>query len=458
MPRHDLGLEFWKLMQKYGDLVYLNAFGKSILVVGSCQIARDLLEKRSANYSDRPGSVMAELTNFDKMFVLHRYGERWRLHRRVFHEFFNINAVSQLRPVQQISARRLLAAILKSPRDVAARLKFSIASNLIQVAYGIEMIEEDDKYFEMVERITETGQAISVPGRFPVETISSLQYLPSWFPGGGFKAMAREAAEHIEMSTGAARESFVSRLLDDASKYDLEGAGERDLKSFIGDLTITTYAAGSDTTNAAIRAFFLAMAMYPDAQRKAQEELDRVVGPDRLPDFSDMNSLPYLGALLKELMRWHVITPISLPHGVVADDMYNGYLIPAGTAVTVNVWGLAHDPELYPDPDAFLPERYLDATGQLDLSKPAPSDWAFGFGRRICPGQHFAEASMFIYAASILYAFDISPPVDGHGTPVELVHDTATIDIVAHPPFHDYVVKPRSAHAEQLIVAHRDDV
>ncbi|KAH9926315.1 cytochrome P450 98A3 [Epithele typhae] len=427
MPRRDLGLEFWKMTQKYGDLVYLNAFGKSMLVVGSYQIGWDLLEKRSANYSDRPGSVMAELTTFDRMFLVCGYGERWRLHRRVFHESFNIDAVSQFRPAQLNSARRFLFAILESRHDIAERLKFSVASNLIQVAYGIDMTEDnDDKYFDMVERISQTGEAIA----FPI-----LKYLPSWLPGGGFKTMAREAAEHMEMC--------VSTL------YNIAVDG-------IVSMTSDAAPPGSDTMNQRCdTVFFLAMAMYPDAQRKAQEELDRVVGPDRLPDFSDMQSLPYLGALLKELLRWHVITPISLPHGAVADDTYNGYFIPAGTAVAVN--GLARDPELYPDPDAFLPERYLDASGQPDPSKPDPSDWAFGFGRRICPGQHFAEASMFIYAASILYAFGISPPVDADGSPVELVHDTATIGVIAQPPFHDYVVRPRSAHAEQLVSGARRD-
>ena len=80
------------------------------------------------------------------------------------------------------------------------------------------------------------------------------------------------------------------------------------------------------------------MAMYPEAQRRAQEELDHVVGPDRLPDFSDRKRLPYLTALLKELLRWHVVTPISVPHRAVADDEYRGWYIPAGSVITVNAW------------------------------------------------------------------------------------------------------------------------
>ncbi len=91
-------------------------------------------------------------------------------------------------------------------------------------------------------------------------------------------------------------------------------------------------------TVASVRAFFLAMAMYPDIQRKAQEELDRVVGRTRLPDFEDRNNLPYVNAVVKELTRWNVVAPMGLPHAALEDDEYNGYFIPKGSIVIANVW------------------------------------------------------------------------------------------------------------------------
>ena len=79
---------------------------------------------------------------------------------------------------------------------------------------------------------------------------------------------------------------------------------------------------------------------------------------------------------------------------------------------------LSRDPAEYPDPDAFRPDRFLGT----DNSKPSrdPVDYAFGFGRRICPGRHFAQASLFIYCASVLHVFDIMPPKDGDGNPVAM--------------------------------------
>lgn len=91
-------------------------------------------------------------------------------------------------------------------------------------------------------------------------------------------------------------------------------------------------------TMASLRAFLLAMTMYPDVQKKAQVELDGVVGHTRLPDFEDRGSLPYLNAVVKELTRWHVVAPIGLPHAALEDDEYNGLFIPRGAMIISNFW------------------------------------------------------------------------------------------------------------------------
>ncbi|KAH9926307.1 cytochrome P450 98A3 [Epithele typhae] len=455
LPRRHLGLEFQQISDKYGDVVYLDALGQPILLVNSVKVAHELLDKRSANYSDRPMSVMAELTGFGCMFMVHKYGNRWRLHRRVFHQSFNSDAVVEYRPIHAAPPAAC------SPRSSPHRESSSARSNcaypycaqctsaspLMRVAYGVDLEEPNDRYFQVVERVSAVGEEISVPGRFPVEGLPSLRYIPEWFPGGAFKRWSAEAKRYFQESVntlyavavdglhkGTTKESFVTRLLEDVSSYDLEGGDEPDLEAFIKSVAISIYAAGSDTVNLLLHAaFFLAMAMFPDVQRKAQAELDRVVGRDRLPDFSDADDLPYLRALLTELARWHIVTPISSPHSAIADDEFNGHFIPKGTVIIVNIWSLARDPELYPDPDAD------------------PTEIAFGFGRRICPGRYFAEASLWVVIASVLHTFTISPPVDADGKPVALEHDTATRGVVAHPGFHDYVVKPRDAQAEQLI-------
>lgn len=94
-----------------------------------------------------------------------------------------------------------------------------------------------------------------------------------------------------------------------------------------------------------IQAFFLVLASFPEVQEKARVELDAVVGPHRLPDFDDRDALPYVCALIRECMRWHAIVPLGVPHRLIQDDEYRGYLIPKGTLVIANQW-CAHFPEL----------------------------------------------------------------------------------------------------------------
>ncbi|KAJ8472750.1 hypothetical protein ONZ51_g8304 [Trametes cubensis] len=222
------------------------------------------------------------------------------------------------------------------------------------------------------------------------------------------------------------------------------------------NVTATIYAAGADTTNASVHAFVLAMAMFPEAQRKAQAELDAVVGPDRLPDFSDMNVLPYVMALVKEVLRWHVVAPIGVPHRSVADDELNGFHIPGGSIVIPNQWAMSRDPTQYPDPETFNPDRFLK-NGQLNPDVRDPASYVFGFGRRICPGRHFAEISMMITCASILHAFAISPPLDEQGKPKTLTLNINNL-AVSHPkPFECRIVS-RNAHMEELVRAALPDI
>lgn len=132
--------------------------------------------------------------------------------------------------------------------------------------------------------------------------------------------------------------------------------------------------------HALCEALFLAMAMHPEAQKKAQEELDAVVGPVRLPEFSDRDALPYTSAILKEVMRWHVIVPMGVLHQTMSDDEPAGFFIPAGTVINTNIWSvhlplaikkrsltqyspvpnraMSRDSEDYPGPETFRPERF----------------------------------------------------------------------------------------------------
>ena len=127
--------------------------------------------------------------------------------------------------------------------------------------------------------------------------------------------------------------------------------------------------------------FFYAMVVNPKAMKKAQEELDRVVGKGELPDFSHKDSLPYVDALVKEVLRWSPPLPFSTPNRAMQDDIYRGYFIPRGAIVIQNVWAIFRDPNIYPDPETFNPDRFLK-DGKINPLVLNPEDRVFGAGRR----------------------------------------------------------------------------
>jgi cytochrome P450 len=278
-----------------------------------------------------------------------------------------------------------------------------------------------------------------------------VKYVPSWFPGAGFKRTAASWRETLtEMSemphrmvkqaieNGTAVPSFTQELLESKSSLsDFTHEEEETIKWAAASM----YSGGADTTVSAIATFFLAMVMYPDVVKKAQEELDRVVGGERLPSFKDRGKLPYIEAICKEVFRcisfltsvtveishclldsfysyrWGPVVPVCVPHVSTKDDVYEGYRIPKGSLVCPNIFGITHDESIYPDPDAFKPERFLNA--DVDSNQII-----FGYGRRICPGMNLADLSIWISVAMTLSVFDIS---EVKGEPAKFKYTSGTI-------------------------------
>lgn len=206
------------------------------------------------------------------------------------------------------------------------------------------------------------------------------------------------------------------------------------------------YAGGADTTVSTIRSFFLAMALNPDVFRKAREEIDAVVGTQRLPSISDKFRLPYINALICELFRWAVVAPNGAPHKSNQDDVHAGYFIPKGSIILSNIQFMMNDPRLYRDPEHFMPERFLGKNPERD-----PREMAFGFGRRQCPGRLLAEDTVFIACAMSIAVFDIQKKIR-NGVVVEPVRRMKPGFISHHEPYEIDVI-PRSAQAATLVPA-----
>ena len=217
--------------------------------------------------------------------------------------------------------------------------------------------------------------------------------------------------------------------------------------------------------------FFLAMMVFPDVQKKAQEEIDRVIGSDRLPLTADRDKLPYIEAILKETHRWHQVLPMCVPHASTEEDECRGYRIPKGAVLIANNWYVAqppgfrcltnmnrlfmHDPNVYPDPMAFRPERHLDMPGHK--AEPNPRNFIFGYGRRICPGRFVADNALFITIAQSLAVFNIEKPYDKERGQVIEPRIEFESGAISHPLPYKASVKPRSERHEILIKATEKD-
>jgi len=205
--------------------------------------------------------------------------------------------------------------------------------------------------------------------------------------------------------------------------------------------------AGADTTVSSLKGFLLALLIFPEVQRTAQAEIDRVIGADRLPTLADRDNLPYIEALLKEVHRWHTVAPMGLTHMADEEFIYEGFRIPTGAYLMPNAWQYNNDPEIYPNPRVFSPERFL--TSDDHRPEPDPRDISFGFGRRICPGRFIADTAIFVTMAQTLAAYNVSKAVGNDGQEIE-----PTIDFmpgfVSHPAPFQCTFTPRSLKYEQL--------
>ena len=168
----------------------------------------------------------------------------------------------------------------------------------------------------------------------------------------------------------------------------------------------------------------LAMIAYPETQSRAHAELDSVVGRERLPSFADYPHLPYVRAMVKEILRWRPAAPLAAPHRLTEDDWYEEVFIPKGTICIPNVWYMNRDPEVYGEnAEHFDPARHLETDPDISpssLDVREEGHVSYGFGRRLCVGRHMANNSLFIDIAIMLWATNIERKKDASGEALPL--------------------------------------
>jgi len=409
--------------------------------------------------------------------------ETWRKGRRILEGSLRPGAMMSLRQGIQDKTYELLVQLRESPNDFRAHVRLLQGKLIMSITFGYDLKKGDDRMVEAPDQIVPLMMPFNVPGTALVNYFPFLRGIPSWVPYFSYKPLARI----VRKLSGRMRNEpidFVKNALHNGTAVrSLAGEYLQELENFVGSERQkqeeavmasmgSMYQAGLDTvrilyldisagflltptmkTVSSMSSLFLALALFPHVQRRAQAELDVVVGRDRLPTFDDRPRLPYIEALCKELMRWNMVTPTGLPHLSTRDDVYKGFFIPKGSLVIANAWAILHDPETYPDPDEFKPERFLNEDGSV-RDDPALS-LAFGVGKRICPGRHLVDFTVFIVTCSVLSVFNVTKAKDKNDNeiPVNIGVSEPRRILLVHPDKFECSILPRDKVAEDLILA-----
>ncbi|KAG1787447.1 cytochrome P450 [Suillus plorans] len=356
----------------YGDLVFVRILDQKIVVVDSQRIAEALLEKRSRIYSDRPYLATIEPYGWSISFAFMGYGDEWRLCRRLFHQTFRSKSAVKFRPMQIRRAREMVVNLVDDPQHYHDHFATFSLSVVMSASYDYDIGARDDPLVKIVVEALNLSSALLTPETaLMLKTFPFLLKLPDWCWGSSIKRSARASTERI------------NKMVNVPFQY-----------------------AQRHMTSALLMVFILAMVLYPDVQRRAQAEIDSVVGKDRLPTFEDSASLPYIDAVVRETFRWQPVVPLGIPHTALDDDVYDGYFIPKGALFL----GITRDEKRYPNATHFIPERFIDVNGALTADDPA--QYVFGFGRRVCPGRYTAVASVWSAIVTMLATLDISSAKD----------------------------------------------
>ncbi|KAH8812310.1 cytochrome P450 [Xylogone sp. PMI_703] len=407
----------WK--NKYGDVFYTKIGGADYVWLSSPTSVRELMDKRSAIYSSRPPMPLAQdVASAGRRQLWMAYGPRYRVVRKIAHSLLNINISTSYQPVQDLESKQLMFDLLNDPDHFYDHNRRYSASVIITVTYGKRVPNWDDPLVKKIYAVLANFQQYSDPARFLVNSFPSIQYLPQIFFGNwrtkGKKWFEHDSAVYLELwrdlqrrvNEGKCKPCFAKDFyLSDPQKLGLD---ELQAAYQTGGLV----EAGSETTSAFLNTFILFATLDHSIVEKAQEELDRAVGSDRLPSWEDEKDLPYIRSIIKECLRMRPPNKLGITHATTEDDWYEGMFIPKDAQVVLNWWTINFDPEKYKDPYKFNPERYLPyelpAAAYVNITDPNQRDhFSYGAGRRICPGLHVAEKSLFLNIARLLWGFDI---------------------------------------------------
>ncbi|KAK0729565.1 cytochrome P450 [Lasiosphaeris hirsuta] len=423
IPRGLPFLAFEEWSQKYGPIVGFKLGSQNAVVLQDASLVHELIVKKGSIFSARPPRYVAqehvipEGKHVHPVFMRNDFAMRLRA---VAKDYLAAPGLTNLAPMAKAIGMRLVYDIHKAPEggwaddlaNWAVTTPLAVMTGAPVNAFGEGFVHDYHEMTIVFEDIMVSGAADILP-------------FTRWIPAGfsewknqaplvrnavlrAYDALMRVAKTNHGGSLRGLIPALLSQSADPNTAEDLR-MSETEIKIMMGGLL----DAGFASTVATFETIILALTKHPRVLGKLQAEIDTVLGNgDFLPEKIDRNRLPYLKAVVMEVLRWHAVTPIPLPREVLADVEVRGYVIPKGTTVMTNVYTIQRDPNFYKDPDFFIPERYL--RHPLGIKEGASAQnrkalYTFGFGRRECPGREFFFQQMEITMAQVVWAFDFVP-------------------------------------------------
>ncbi|KAF7350490.1 Cytochrome P450 [Mycena venus] len=431
----EMHLKFMEWSKKYGDILSIKIGSSTMVVLSSPTAIKEVVDKSSWAASSRPANYLAGLAAGGYHILFAADTALLRSLRKTIARFFSPSNALHRVPVQAAESTQLLYEIITQPENFSDSIRrvASFTSPKMQ------------SFYQMLHRFLH----ILLPGVYPpVDLPPVLKYLPErWAPwlAACRRSKSEMAAFHMEHSR--------------AAELNLEDGPleEYDIFSYTG---FTLVEAGSDTSAAYLLSLTLILAVYPEHQERARREIEAVVGIARLPELADFKHMPFVEALIKEVIRIRPIFPIGVPHFTTEDILYKDYVVPKDTTIVLNTYSVFHNPEIFEEPEVFNPERFMKSEHgtRPGMDTDFRDNFLFGAGRRICPGQYVARATMQLTTMRLIWAFSFSSAVDTKTErPIGRELDFYDPEFVVMPYPFKCAIQPRSNEQRDMILSASKD-
>ncbi|GER33334.1 cytochrome P450 [Striga asiatica] len=408
-PHHALR----RVAQKYGPVLRLSLGQVSTVVISSREAARQTLKTHDPACADRPQSIGTQIMWYDYTDIAFSpYNDYWRQMRKIcILELLSARNVKSFGSIRQDEVDRLVAA-LRSDAGLAVNLTervFAFTSTITcRAAFG-KVMRDRDSLMSLMKKGMELAGGFELADLFPS---FKLLHVLSW---NKYKlvSMRRELDcildgfldEHRREKSGEfGGEDIVDVLLRMQRNEELQfPITDDNIKAIIFDM----FSAGTETSSTTIDWAMAELMRNPRVMAKVQAEIREAFKGKTIIQESDVQALKYLKLVIKETFRLHPPIPL-LPRACRDDCEFDGYKIPLGSKIMVNIWAMGRNPEYWAEPDSFKPERFEN--GSVDFLGNNFEFIPFGAGRRICPGMNFGLANVELPLARLLYHFDWRMP------------------------------------------------